>query len=101
MKFLAILAVTNKMSISKITSEYALSFKVIFKKCQLLQNPHSTKNLRFFLSKIELSYRLCLKHLYSNFQLFRVKMFQRNSDFEISGLAISEKISGCQNPALK
>ena len=32
-------------------------------------------------------------HFKSNIQQFKVKLFQRNSDFEISGLAITEKIS--------
>ena len=47
------------------------------------------KNSSLFLAKTELGcYKTYLKHL-----IVRITAFQRNSDFEISGLAISEKIA--------
>ena len=51
---------------------------------------HTVLKILEFLAKIELSCRLYLKH--SGIQNNSLKkVFQRNSDFEISGLEVSKK----------
>ena len=57
---------------------------------------HTVLKILEFLAKIELSCRLYLKH--SGIQNNSLKkVFQRNSDFEISGLEVSKKTRRCQN----